>query len=298
MPIISQLLSLTLALTLQSGAPAKISKVCFSRGGFIYVKDMKSGIEKRIAKGTYPSISPDGSRVAYSVDGATRNGDMTREIRVVDLATGRVAEFESLKSYLCYGTVWSPDSTKIAFGLFKDNRWHAVVLDVKSGDWRILTEKVNTSIGVSSTTWGADSKSILTQDLDNVYQISLAGDLQRKFGVSEIVDDISYVSSSTTYLLANGGGAVVFDTDELPDDKRPPMIWHYDLTSKTRKRLSPKNLAAYHPVLLPSGDELVFTAVSLARRKSAPAIYRMRMDGTNLQLVVANAEDGTVAVEW
>jgi len=96
MPIISQLLSLTLALTLQSGAPAKISKVCFSRSGFIYVKDMKSGVEKRIAKGTYPSISPDGSRVAYSVDGATRNGDMTREIRVVDLATGRVAEFDPL----------------------------------------------------------------------------------------------------------------------------------------------------------------------------------------------------------
>src|SRR5882672_9323990 len=114
MQIISQLLSLTLALTLQSASPAKISKVCFSRGGFVYVKDMKSGVEKRIAKGTYPSISPDGSSVAYSVDGATSKGDMTREIRVVDLATGRVAEFETLKRYLCYGTVWSPDSTKIA----------------------------------------------------------------------------------------------------------------------------------------------------------------------------------------
>ncbi len=203
MQIISQLLSLTLALTIQTAAPAKISKVCFSRGGFIYVKDMSSGVEKRVAKGTYPSISPDGTRVAYSVDGATRAGDMTREIRVVDLATGRVAEFESLKRYLCYGTVWSPDSTKIAFGLFKDSKWHAVVLDVKSSDWKILTEKVNTSTGVSSTTWSADSKSILTQDLDNVYQISLTGGLQRKFGVSELVDDISYVSSSLSSTLGS-----------------------------------------------------------------------------------------------
>jgi len=297
MQIISQLLSLTLALTLQAGAPAKISKVCFSRGGFIYVKDMNSGVEKRIAKGTYPHISADGSRVAYSVDGATRNGAMTREIRVVDLATGRAAEFQSLKRYLCYGTVWSPDSTKIAFGLFKDSRWHAAVLDVKSGDWRILTEKVNTSIGVSSTTWSADSKSILTQDLDNVYQINLAGELQRKFGVSELVDDISYVSSSTTYVISRGGTSIFFDTEQLPDDKRSPMIWQYDLTSKTRMRLSPKNLAAYHPVLLPSGDELVFTAVSLARRKSQPGIYRMNTDGTGAQLLVANAEDGTVVIE-
>jgi Tol biopolymer transport system component len=210
---------------------------------------MNSGVEKRVAKGTYPSISADGTRVAYSVDGATPKGEMTRELRVVDLATGHVTEYQSLKPYLCYNTVWSPDSSKIAFSLFKDSKWHAVVLDVKSGDWKILSEKVNTSFGVSSTTWFSDSKSILTQDLDNIYVISLRGGLQMKLSVSEVVDDISYVSSSTTYVLASGGNSIIFDTDQLPDDKRPSMIWQYDMGSKTRKRLSPKTLGAYHPVL-------------------------------------------------
>src|SRR5215204_2229035 len=93
---------------------ATISKVAFTRGGFIYVKDMQSGIEKRIAKGSYPSISPDGTSLAYSHDGVAANKDMTREIRTVDLSSGRVTEFESLKQYLCYGAVWSPDSKKLA----------------------------------------------------------------------------------------------------------------------------------------------------------------------------------------
>jgi Tol biopolymer transport system component len=171
------------------------------------------------------------------------------------------------------------------------------VLDVKSGDWKILSEKVNTSFGVSSTTWFSDNKSILTQDLDNIYVISLRGGLQMKLSVSEVVDDISYVSSSTTYVLASGGNSIIFDTDQLPDDKRPSMIWQYDIGSKTRKRLSPKTLGAYHPVLLPSGNEIVFTGTSLARRKSQPGIYRMNIDGTNPQLLVANAEDGTVVIE-
>ncbi|PYS68690.1 MAG: hypothetical protein DMF69_19400, partial [Acidobacteria bacterium] len=99
---------------------ATISKVAFERGGFIYVKDMKTGVEKRIAKGSYPSISTDGTRVAYSHDGVASNKEMTREIRMVELNTGTVVEFASLKKFLCYGAVWSPDSKKLALSLFKD----------------------------------------------------------------------------------------------------------------------------------------------------------------------------------
>lgn len=276
---------------------ATISKVAFTRGAFIYVKDMKSGVERRIAKGSYPSISPDGGSVVYSHDGVAPNKDMTREIRVVDVNTGKVTEFESLKKYLCYGAVWSPDSTKLAFSLFKDSRWHAVVMDVNSRNWKIVSEKVNTSTGVSSITWTSDSSSILAQDLDNVYRLGLDGQLMRKFVVSEVVDDISFVSSGTTYVLTNDGQSLFFDTEQPPGERRPPIIWRYDLSTKTRKQLSPKTLSAGHPVLLPAGDEIVFTGVSLQRKGSQPAVYRMKTDGTGVQLLVANADFGSVAVE-
>jgi Tol biopolymer transport system component len=295
--MLAQIISLAVLLTFQSAQPAKISKVAFARGGFVYVKDFKTGIEKRIAKGSYPSISPDGTRVAFSVDGVTSNKDMSREIRLVDLATGRVTEFDSLKKYLCYGTVWSPDSKMLAFGLYQSGKWQAVVLDVETREWRIVSQKINTSLGVSATTWSADSKSILTQDLDNVYQVKLDSAVVRKFPVSEIADDISYVSSATTYVLAPDGNSLIFDTEELPGESRRSRIWEFDLRSKTRKQISPPSIAASGPSLLPSGEEIVFTGVLLARRRGLPAIYRMRRDGTRAELLVANADQGSVAIE-
>jgi Tol biopolymer transport system component len=60
-------LVLLLLLSVQTTLAADISKVAFLRGSFIYVKDIKTGVEKRIAKGSYPSISPDGTMIAYSL---------------------------------------------------------------------------------------------------------------------------------------------------------------------------------------------------------------------------------------
>lgn len=291
------LLTLLSLFTVQVVQAATISKVAFTRGAFIYVKDMKTGVEKRIVKGTYPSISADGAKLAYSVDGASPSKEMTREIRVMDLSSGAATEFDQLKPYLCYNAVWSPDSKKLVFSLYRDSRWHAAVMDVQTRDWKIVSGKVNSTVGVSSSTWTADSNSVLTQDLDTIYQLSLSGELLRKFSASSVVDDISYVSSGTTYILSNDGQSIFFDTEQPPGETRIPMIWRYDLATKTRKQISAKTMSAGHPVLLPSGDEIVFTGVSLQRRQSKPGIYRMRIDGTQLQLLVANADLGSVAVE-
>jgi TolB protein len=290
------LLVLLLLLCVQTTFAVEITKIAFLRGSIIYVKDMKTGVEKRVGKGSYPNISPDGTMITYSVDGVAPNKDMTREIRVADLNTGRVTEFESLKHYLCYGSVWSPDSKKLAFGLFKNSRWEAVVMNYQTRDWKIVTQKVNTSLGVSSTTWSADSNSVLTQDLDSIYILNLRGDLLKKLSVSDIVDDISYISSSTTYVLSVDGKSLIFDTDQLPDDKRAPMIWAYDLSTKKRKQISSKTFGAMHPVVLPD-DEIVFTGFPLTRRRGSSGIYKMKTDGTQVQLLVANADEGTVAIE-
>lgn len=296
MQLIPYLLSLILLFLPQATPAASITKVCFARGEFIYVKDLKTGLEKRVAKGSYPSISPDGRMVAYSVDN-TSGSNMTREIRLVDLQTGKVTSFDSLKPYLCYEAIWSPDGKRIAFALFKDSHWHVTVLDVDTGDWKILSEKISATTGMSVNSWTADSSSVLGQDLDFIYQFSLNGEVLRKISVSDIVDDISYVSSATTFALSPDGKSLVFDTEVLPDDPRPPMIWVYDMQNKARKRISPKSLGALNPLLVTSGEEIIFTGVGLSKgRKQRPGVYRMRRDGTQVQLLVANAEQGSVAL--
>lgn len=296
MHLIPLLLSLSLALAIQTAPAGPITKVCFTRGEFIYLKDMKTGLERRIVKGSYPNLSPDGKTLAISVDQETRSRVLSREIKLIDLATGKVTDFVSLKKYLCYGAVWAPDGKKIAFGLFKDNQWVVAMMDVESRDWRVLTENLNKVVGVSVNSWTSDSKSLFCQDLDNIYQIGIDGAVLKKIPVADVVDDISYISSLTKFSLSSDGRSLLFDTGEQPDDPRPPMVWIYDLQTRTRKRISGKTLGAYNPQWSPSGDEIIFTAVPLAKgRKNIPAIYRMRKDGTQVQLLVANAELGSVA---
>lgn len=298
MQLIPHLLSLSLAFVLQASPPARISKVCFTRGEFIFVKDMKTGVEKRLLKGSYPSLSPDGNMLVFSYDNMDKpGGEMSREIKLLDLQTSKLTGFPSLGKYLCYGAIWSPDGKKIAFNIFKDKNWVVAIVDVESRNWRVLTDKFTKSVGVTLNSWTADSQSILCQDLDKIYQVGLNGDVRKTLATSDVVDDLSYISSSTTFSMSPDGRYLLFDTDNLPDDKRLPMVWIYDLQLRKRTRISPTRLAAFGPHWLGSNDEIVFTATPGVGRSTRPSIYRMRRDGTQLQLLVSNGEDVTVALE-
>ena len=95
--------------------------------------------------------------------------------------------------------------------------------------------------------------------------------------------------------MSADGRALLFDTEDRPDDPRLPMIWLYDLEKRTRVRVTPKTLAGYNPQWLPSGDEIIFTGWARGRRP-VPGIYRIRKDGTRLELLVPNGESATFAV--
>src|SRR6266496_1136348 len=288
-------LSLSLALAVQTPLATQISRICFSRGDFIYLKDVKTGLVKRLAKGSYPSLSPDGQTLAFSTDNLASGTakSISREIKLMDLQSNKLTSFDTLKSFLCYGAIWSPDGSKLAFSVRKGERWEVGVMDAASRDWHIITDKVPGSIGVSLNSWTGDSKSILCQDLDNIYQVGLDGSQIRKIPAVDVVDDLSYISSLTKFSLSSDGRFLLFDTQDLPDEPRPPTVWIYDLEKRSRLRLTPKTLAGYHPQWLPDGDEIVFTGTAWTRaRKGAPGIYLIRKDGTHLELLVANAEEG------
>jgi Tol biopolymer transport system component len=291
-------LSFSLAFAVQT-APSSISKICFTRGEFIYLKDMKTGLVKRVVKGSYPSLAPDGRTLAFSVDnltGAQPGKEISREIKLIDLESNKVTSFDSLKNFLCYQVTWSPDGSKVAFGLFKDHRWDLAVMDPATRAWHLVTEKLPTNAaGYSFNSWTADSQSIIGQDLDNIYQVDLEGKLLKKLAVADVVDDVSYVSSTTRFSMSADGRTLLFDTQDQPDDPRLPMIWLYDLEKKTRVRVTPKTLAGYDPQWLPSGDEIIFTGRAPGRR-TMPGIYGIRKDGTRLELLVPNGESATFAL--
>lgn len=274
---------------------AAISRIAFVRGSYIFLKDQKTGVIKRLVKGYYPSLSPDGKTLAFSIDSDVGR-DLARQIQLLDLDTGKIKSFASLKGHLCFEPLWAPDGSKLAFHIFATDNWNVGVIDPANGEWSVISKAANPKYGVYLTSWTADSKSILCHDLDMLYQIDLDGDVIRKIPVNDIVDDPGYVSSSTMFSLSPDGKLLLFDTDELPDDPRTAAVWIYDLEQRTRKRLTAKNFAGLNPQWLSSGTEIVFTGSQWRRgRHVVDGIYKMKVGQTQRVLLVPNASQATFA---
>jgi len=294
--MIPQLLALILALAFQTTPANLISKVSFTRGEYIFVKDMKTGLEKQLVKGSYPALSPDGATLAYSIDNLDSSSkDMSREIKLLDLATGKVTGIPSLEKYLAYGGSWSPDGSKLAFNVLVDKQWEVGVMDANTHEWQAVTKPLSKNLGVYSATWTTDSKTIICHDLDKVYQVNLNGQIVKAIATSDVVDDISYISSATTFLMSSDGRYLVFDTETHPGETRIPMLWLYDLQLKKRTKISSALFQSSGPQWLGSDDEIVFSGKVIGRRNS-PGVYRMKRDGTHQSNVVANADQFSAAV--
>lgn len=287
--MIPHLLVVTLAFAFQLTPAKQISRVAFNRGEYIFVKDMKTGVEKRLVKGSYPALSPDGATLAFSVDnleGSDR--DMSRQIKLLDLGTGKITGLPALARYLCYGGVWSPDGSKLAFNIMVDKQWEVGISD-EAHQLQVPTKSISKNLGVYLSGWTSDSKTITCHDLDKVYQVDLNGSVVKTVATSEVVDDISFISSATTFLLSGDGRYLLFDTETQPGESRMPMLWVYDLQLKKRTRISPARLQASGPQWLGSDDEIVFYGKA-PTRGARPGAYRMKRDGTQMSLVVANVE--------
>jgi TolB protein len=96
-------------------------KIAFERGENIFVADLDGSHPKKIANGALPGISPDGTRVAFNIEGDAKNRPgPERHIAIADVASGKVTVLPNIPSDNCFGPVWSPDGKQLAFSIMAD----------------------------------------------------------------------------------------------------------------------------------------------------------------------------------
>ena len=114
-------------------------KIAFERGNRVWIADLDGKAAKKITAGALPDISPDRSRLAFNTDedSKTRPGP-ERHIAVADLASGKITIFKDIPSDNCFGPVWSPDGSKIAFPIMAEKEWQLGLVNADGSGFRFV----------------------------------------------------------------------------------------------------------------------------------------------------------------
>ena len=276
--------------------------IAFERGDSIWVANADGSGAKRIAKGSAPSMSADGTRVAFHTDTSTAK-QVIRQIAVAEIASRRVVVFEGgIPSRNCMRAVWSPDGTLILFNIFSGSNWNLVVINSDGSGFRYIRKASPNHRSMESDCWAPDGRSIYGQDLDNLYQLALDGSELKQWSLHTLFPEGSLSSESIIAVSPDGnrlliGGVEIEDksvnvTDE--DGYTPTSMWILDLASSETSRLTPKGISAWHGCWI-NDKQVLFT--SQAADEKQPSVYQMSVSQKDRKplTLIKNANNPTVS---
>lgn len=292
------LAALFVALAVFGAVPAWAAdtKLCYQRGEAIYVATEAGASPKRlVAKGCYdPAISPDGRSVAYTIS-VQKAGEAGRRIAIVDVATGASKTLESVPGTNSYKPIWSPDGKMLAFQHWTDeSRWEVAVVNADDTGFRILTNKIGGEHpSLSAAFWAPDGQSIYAYDFTALYRIDLSGKILDQRPSEKLFPELS---TGYSFALSPDGTKLLYDTLEaVPDlksDEGPPfVVYLYDMTAGTKRRVSPKGIEANHPAWSSSGTTFYFRGT----RGRSFDVYRAPLAGGAATRVVTGGEEPSIS---
>jgi TolB protein len=282
----------TLAILPTKAAPdISYRRLCFTRGDSAWIANVDGTASRALVTGVDAVISSDGSRVAYTVLG--KGSD--RHIAIIDIATGTKTVFQNLPSDNAYGPVWSPDGKQLVIRVFFKNHWRLGLIQQDGTEFQFIGGLSPTNTDYYSAVWAYDGKSLYCQDLTNIYQIDLAGNVLTRWKISDVIPNCDLDSGSQIGPAADGQRILIdasLNKDgPIKDWEGPPTaIFLIDIASAKSKRLTPPIPYAWAPCWI-SDREYLFTGAADARHR---AIYKATITGGAPQVLIKNAEHASV----
>jgi len=275
-------------------------KIAYERGENIIVADSDGTHSKKIAEGALPEISPDGTRIAFNTEGDAKNRPgPERHIAIADVASGKVTVLPNIPSDNCFGPVWSPDGSKLAFSIMADKAWQLGLVNADGSAFRFVKNAELRPEAFGASEWARDGKSIFCHDLDNIYQIDLDGNVLNKWELSKILTDAS-MNGGDRLSVSPDGKALLMDVDCGSEHERKnwdgpqPAIYKFDLTSEKAVRVTGKDDFVWEPFWLSANE---FLCIIQKENENRPSIYRMSLDGKNPKLLVKHARTPSASAQ-
>jgi TolB protein len=265
--------------------------IAFERDQAVWVASLEGTGEKRIADGIFPSISPDGTRVAFNTTEKTSDTTYARRIAVVDVATGKIDVFKDVPSDNSYYPSWTPDGKQILFTTRPHEVWDLAVVNSGGTNFHVLKPGVQGEVTRYSPIWARDGQSVFCEDMTNIFQIGLDGAVRAQWKINKVVPD-GDMSGDGRIDVSPDGKRLLLSIDMGEESGRTdwdgplPALWVFDLQSQKATRLTPKELFGWDGVWL-DNDNILFLSRDAGEKEDS--IYRMSTDGKNLKRLIKNA---------
>jgi TolB protein len=282
----SRALALLFALTVTANATcaAESRTIAFDRNDSIYVLDPTTQKPRKLVDGIFPSVSPDGTRVAFNT--VEKNGTTyDRHIAVANIADGKTTVFKDVPSTNSYYPVWSRDGNWIAFTLRRDQVWDLARIKPDGTGFAVIRKGAENETTFYSPCWSSDGQSLFCQDMTNIYRLNLDGSVAEKWKIQDIIPN-GDMSGDGRISVSPDGKRLLLSIDMGEEHHRkdwdgpPPALWSFDLVSHKATRLTAKSLFAWDGCWL-DNDNLLFLS-SKAGEKD-PSLYSMSVTGSNLE---------------
>jgi dipeptidyl aminopeptidase/acylaminoacyl peptidase len=250
-----------------------------------------------------PEISPDGTRVAYTVREADWDGNAYEtQIWIADVASGRTHQLTNSRKSSS-APAWSPDGRRLAFISDRSDKRQIYAIDPDHGEAAPLTTREE---GVSSFAWSPDGRTIAFTATEPKPQA--IKDREQKYGEFEVIDQeprmthlfVLDVASKAVRPLTTGpftvgsfdwspdGSAIAFDhrINSDPANGGTADIAIVTVATGAVREVVTQNGPDSHPVWSPDGTRLAFET------SNASASYMF----TNRFIATVPAAGGTPAV--
>lgn len=287
-----------------SGATPVADALVFGDREWIYYLAPNQSGARKLAKGSFPALSPDRRRVAYCAPiNSAVSASASGALMLVDLSSGKTATLFRSAAW-CAHPRWSPDGERISFTLSLSSGKRELHLIAADGtkNQKIITGGEQGADDIFNPSWAADGKSLYFQDMTNLVQVSTSGDIMGKTPLEIIAEEKQAVTSSDSFLPSPTDSNLFAYTKSVPGTRlfertfgEPnTALFLYDARTKTRKRLTPVDLLAMDPVWSRDGRFIYFAGYRDREGRAAYPfrIFRIAREGTGLiQIAVGETPD-------